>query len=412
MNYTETAHAEREPNQSIAEATPITLEKTYSGSINATGDKDYYKFTLGKKNTIAFVFTLPELSDNSKYWAVKVYDNTNAEVENFTIYGDETTQKFGGKTYSAGDYYVMISCADKITRKTYQFYVTTKHVVHAYETSVLTDPTCTEKSYITETCACGHSRVFTFADALGHDYYVDNVVNATCTAKGYTTYVCWRCGDSYKDDYVNARGHNYKNGKCTRCGASDPNYTISVSFKDVAKNAWYKEAVDYAVSNGLMNGMGNNKFEPDTATNRAMLVTILWRYAGSPSGGTNNFNDVANGQWFTKAVTWAARRGIVTGVGNNKFDPEGKLTREQLATILFRYAKMRGKLSNHRASFTRFSDGKKVQSWSKEAMQWAVAEGIIGGTTANGKLYLDPQGNATRAQVATILMRFIENVLK
>ena len=193
---------------------------------------------------------------------------------------------------------------------------------------------------------------------------------------------------------------------------TEPEEIPSSNFKDVAKNAWYKESVDYAVAKGLMNGMGNNTFEPDTATNRAMLVTILWRYAGSPVDGTNGFMDVPNGQWFTQAVAWAAKNGIVTGVGNNKFDPEGKLTREQLATILFRYSKLQELDTSARAEFSKFEDGKKVQSWSKEAVQWAVAEGIIGGTSENGKLYLDPQGNATRAQVATILMRFIEKVLK
>ena len=307
--------------------------------------------------------------------------------------------------------------------------VTFPHI-HEYATTVVA-PTCTENGYTLNTCACGNSYTDTSIEALGHYYkdglctrcgakdpdyvghihkYYEHITLPTCSAKGYTTFSC-SCGESYRDNYTDALGHEYKDGKCTRCGKIDPS-TVNVSFRDVSKNAWYKEAVDYAVSNGLMNGMGNNTFEPDTATNRAMLVTILWRYAGSPVDGTNDFADVPNGQWFTQAVAWAAKNGIVTGVGNNKFDPEGKLTREQLATILFRYAKMCEIDTSARAEFGKFEDGKKVQSWSKEAVQWAVAEGIIGGTSENGKLYLDPQGNATRAQVATILMRFIENVLK
>ena len=326
--------------------------------------------------------------------------------------------------------------------------------VHSYQAEEIS-PTCTEQGYTIYICAiCGASYQDDFCapighecvsvpevpptcesdgltagavcilcdmvlseqapiPALGHDFGAwTQTKSATCTENGEQIRCCAQCSTT-ETKPVEALGHAYKDGACTRCGIEDPDCRIpAVDFTDVAKNAWYKESVDYAVSKGLMNGMGNNTFEPDTATNRAMLVTILWRYAGSPVDGTNDFADVPNGQWFTQAVAWAAKNGIVTGVGNNKFDPEGKLTREQLATILFRYSKLQELDTSARAEFSKFEDGGKVQSWSKEAVQWAVAEGIIGGTSENGKLYLDPQGNATRAQVATILMRFIENVLK
>ena len=263
--------------------------------------------------------------------------------------------------------------------------------------------------YTSYTCnECGASCREDIVDALGHNYNASVVTEPSCTEKGYTTHTCDRCGDSYKDGYVASLGHKYEKGKCVHCSAKK----LNVSFADVLKQAWYREAVEYAVSYGLMNGMGNNTFEPDTPTTRAMLVTVLWRYEGSPEEGKNMFTDVKSGQWFTEAVAWAAKNEIVSGMSDNKFEPDGTLTREQLATIIFRYAKMCEIDPSARADFTKFEDGKKVQSWSKEAMQWAVAEGIIGGTSENGKLYLDPQGNATRAQVATILMRFIEKVLK
>ena len=157
-----------------------------------------------------------------------------------------------------------------------------------------------------------------------------------------------------------------------------------------------------------MNGVGDGKFDPEGAMTRAMLVTVLWRYEGAPMEGSNIFSDVPNGQWYTDAVAWAAANGIVGGVGNGRFDPEGNITREQMATILHRYADKKGLDTSKRDDLSGFPDGGNVQSWAKDAMQWVVAEGIINGS--EGKLL--PQGNATRAQVATILMRFIENIVK
>lgn len=182
-------------------------------------------------------------------------------------------------------------------------------------------------------------------------------------------------------------------------------------FDDVSDNVWYAEAVEYAVDFGLMNGTGNNKFEPETAMSRAMLVTVLWRYAGQPSEGKNTFTDVEDGKWFTQAVAWAAHNGIVGGVGNNKFDPNGNITREQMAAILYRYANSNGIDTSARADLSSFPDGGKVSRWASDALSWANAAGLITGTKINGTSYLDPQGEATRAQVATILMRFIENVI-
>ena len=142
---------------------------------------------------------------------------------------------------------------------------------------------------------------------------------------------------------------------------------------------------------------------------RAMLVTVLWRYEGKPMGYQNTFVDVnaKSGSWYIDAVAWAAANNIVGGIGDGKFDPEGKITREQMATILFRYANWKGIDTSKRGDLNAFPDGGKVAGWAKEAMQWTVAEKIIGGS--DGKLL--PQGSATRAQVATILMRFIENIV-
>ena len=174
----------------------------------------------------------------------------------------------------------------------------------------------------------------------------------------------------------------------------------------MAKKAWYYDAVEYAVKNGLMNGVGKDKFEPEETMTRAMLVTVLWRYEDEPAAPANTFSDVKAGTWYSDAVSWASANGVVNGVGNNKFDPEGNITREQMATILYRYCADKGIDTSKQGSLSGFPDAGKVSSYAKTALQWTVAEGIIGGS--DGKLL--PQGNATRAQVATILMRFIENI--
>lgn len=191
--------------------------------------------------------------------------------------------------------------------------------------------------------------------------------------------------------------HEYVGSLCNICG--------STAFSDVASDAWYADSIEYAVLKGLMNGMSATTFEPETQMNRAMLVTVLWRYAGAPIDGGNTFSDVEDGQWYTDAIAWAAHNGIVNGVAENRFDPNGTITREQLATILYRYAKSSGLDVSSRDTLAAFPDTAQISSWASDAISWAVAEGLING--ADGKLM--PQGNATRAQVATILMRFIEN---
>lgn len=180
-------------------------------------------------------------------------------------------------------------------------------------------------------------------------------------------------------------------------------YRTDLPFIDVDPTQWYKDGVEFAVFNGLMNGVSNNRFDPSGSMTRAMLVTVLWRYEGSPHEGTNVFSDVPDKEWYTDAVAWAAENAVVNGIGNGKFGPNGNITREQMATILFRYAQKKGLDTSKRGDLNGFPDAGNVSSYASEAISWAVGEGIINGS--DGKLL--PQGNATRAQVATILMRFI-----
>ena len=181
---------------------------------------------------------------------------------------------------------------------------------------------------------------------------------------------------------------------------------------DVKPSSWYEQSVQYATEHGLMNGTGTNTFEPESTMTRAMLVTVLWRYANAPKPGANPFTDVPNGKWYTDAVAWAAENGVVNGVGDGKFEPDGSVTREQMATILYRYAQKVGIDTSKHTELSAFPDASRVSAYARAPMQWIVAEGVIGGSRENGQDWLNPQGNATRAEVATILMRFIENVAK
>ena len=176
-------------------------------------------------------------------------------------------------------------------------------------------------------------------------------------------------------------------------------------FVDIDYNAWYPKSVDFVVGNGLMNGVSDVYFKPNDPMTRAMLVTVLWRYEDSPEAKPSSFTDLT-ADWYKDAVAWAAENGIVNGVGDNKFDPNGNITREQMATILCRYAEKKGLDVSRRDDLKGFPDAGSVSAYARDAIAWTVAEGIINGNGGR----LDPQGNATRAQVATILMRFIESV--
>ena len=183
---------------------------------------------------------------------------------------------------------------------------------------------------------------------------------------------------------------------------------VGEPFLDVNEGDWFYDAVAYAYENGLMDGVGGNRFAPNSATTRAQLVTILYRMEGQPAvSGDLPFTDVEAGTWYTNAVGWAAQNGIVNGVGDDTFAPGNDLTREQLVTILYRYAETKGYDVSASADLAGYPDGEEIQAYAREAMAWAVAENIIQGMEDDT---LKPAGNASRAQIATILMRFCEGV--
>ena len=183
-------------------------------------------------------------------------------------------------------------------------------------------------------------------------------------------------------------------------------------FTDVVAGTWYYGAAAYAYNNGLFAGMTPTTFAPNATMTRAMLVSVLWRLAGEPAPKTpNTFVDVPDGAWYTDAVTWAAENGVVSGIGGSRFDPSGFVTREQTAEILYNYAHSKGYDVSARADLTVFPDAGSVSGWAEKALSWANAAGLINGTVRDGQTILDPQGSASRAQVAMILMNYVEHVV-
>ena len=268
---------------------------------------------------------------------------------------------------------------------------------HSYK-DVVTAPTCTEKGYTTHTCSCGDSYVDTYTDALGHAWDSGKVTKQpTATETGIRTYTCTRCSAT-KTETIPATG----------------SVDVTQMFTDVTKN-WAYPGIQYCVTHGIMGGMGDGTFAPTGTTTRAQIVQILYNLEGTPAvSGTTPFTDLT-ANWYKPAILWAYQNNVVAGTSPTTFAPDQPVTREQIAVILTQY--MFHVLKMERtwtpADLSTFPDGAQVSSWAKEAMQDAVALGLINGTKASdGVVYLDPQGSATRQQVATILMNFCQNVKK
>ena len=268
---------------------------------------------------------------------------------------------------------------------------------HSYK-AIVTAPTCTAKGYTTHTCSCGDSYVDTYVDALGHAWDSGTVTKQpTATETGVRTYTCTRCSAT-KTETIPATG----------------SVDVTQMFTDVTKN-WAYPGIQYCVTHGIMGGMGDGTFAPTGTTTRAQIVQILYNLEGTPAvSGTTPFTDLT-ANWYKPAILWAYQNNVVAGKSPTTFDPEGPVTREQIAVILTQYMfhVLKMKRTWTPADLSTFPDGAQVSGWAKEAMQDAVALGLINGTKASdGLVYLDPQGSAARQQVATILMNFCQNVKK
>lgn len=178
---------------------------------------------------------------------------------------------------------------------------------------------------------------------------------------------------------------------------------VPLPFTDVALGQWYYEDVRFVVDNGLFQGVGNGRFSPDGTMERGMMTTVLHRLAGEPPvSGAPAFTDVPAGEWYAPGTAWCAQRKIVEGMGGGRFNPNGKVTREQIAVMLYKYAAQTGHNAWERGDLSPFPDAGSVSSWAGEAMSWAVGTKILNGS--GGKLL--PGDSATRAQVAAMLHRF------
>ena len=310
---------------------------------------------------------------------------------------------------------------------------------HAWDNGKVTkEPTETETGVKTFTCTrCGETRTETMPVIPHVHSYKDVVTAPTCTAKGYTTHTC-ACGDSYVDTYTDALGHAWDEGMvtkeatettqgsmtytCTRCPATKRDIlpasglVATAVYNDVKNDtSWFYPGVQYCLSYGLMSGMGNGSFAPGEYTTRAQVAQILYNLHGNPevSGGTP-FTDVPEGAWYQKAVTWAHSVGIVNGVTATTFSPNANITRQDFVLMLMRY------LNNVRMvdrtwtpdDLSRFVDAGSVGSWALDAMKDAVAINAISGVPVDGRLYIQPARNATRAEAAKILMVFHKTMTK
>jgi hypothetical protein len=190
---------------------------------------------------------------------------------------------------------------------------------------------------------------------------------------------------------------------------AEPQYPGIASFSDVNWGDWFLKYVDFAFQNGLMAGIGDNKFNPGGTLTRGMVVTILYNLEGKPKiSGSSPFADVPNGAWYTDPVVWAANNRIVSGYGDGIFGPDDPVTREQFAVILFKYAKMKEKDTSKRKDLSAFTDSDKISWWAREAASWCAANGVINGDPAKN---FNPQNSATRAEAASMFYNFLINVM-
>ena len=277
---------------------------------------------------------------------------------------------------------------------------------HDYRFTKTVAPTCTDGGYDLYTCSgCGATERRNLTDAAGHKWDGGTVTTApTETTPGVRTYTCTVCGD-IREETIPATGAS----TCTG-GPSCPSYGLH----DVAgPDYWAHKGIDYCVRNRLMSGVGAGTFSPDTACTRAQIVKILYNLSGNQTDYSYYylpFTDVAPGAWYYNAVAWAYCNDVTSGTSATMFTPNAAITRQQLVTFLYRYTvKYAPEFTGNAAPISAFPDAGSVANWAYAAMSWAVGNGLIQGNAHdNGLDYLDPNGSATRAQTATIIMRYCQ----
>ena len=311
--------------------------------------------------------------------------------------------------------------------------------------TVTTAPTETTPGVRTFTCTvCGQTRTETIPATGAHDYRFTKTFAPTCTDGGYDLYTCSGCGATERRNLTDAAGHKWDNGTVTTaptettpgvrtytCSGCDQTRTEAIpatgastctggpscpsyGLHDVAgPDYWAHKGIDYCVRNRLMSGVGAGTFSPDTACTRAQIVKILYNLSGNQTDYSYYylpFTDVAPGAWYYNAVAWAYCNDVTSGTSATTFTPNAAITRQQLVTFLYRYTvKYAPEFTGNAAPISAFPDAGSVANWAYAAMSWAVGNGLIKGNAHdNGLDYLDPNGSATRAQTATIIMRYCQ----
>ena len=263
------------------------------------------------------------------------------------------------------------------------------HVTHRYwNCHTLSAPTCVEPGFEKDVCYICGAEVVKTIPALSHQLGDDAVrIEPTATQPGSLT------------------------GECSVCKQKNASNEIPPIFTDTVATSWYAPHVDKVYDLKLMNGTGEHTFAPNANVTRAMAATVLYRIAGEPEvEGDSPFKDVPEKKYYTNAVIWAAQNGVVAGFPDGTFRPDDNITREQLAALLYRCASAEGKIRELDANLDSFPDAETVHSCAKDAMLWAVGEGLINGDGSGGKSYLQPANDATRAQFATIISRYMSTV--
>ena len=290
--------------------------------------------------------------------------------------------------------------------------------------TVVLAPTCQAAGQQKRICSrCDFAETKTIAK-LGHDMNNWSVsAAATCTADGQQKRICSRC-DFVETKTIAKLGHDMTDWtvvlaptcqaagrserSCTRCDLKETKELPmlacpSAQYQDVEKTAWYHDAVDFAVQNGIMNGVSDTAFAPNNKLTRAMLATILYRIDGDSGSHEHPFTDVEKGSWYEKAVAWAYSSGVINGTGATTFAPNENVTREQAAAMLYRYTAYCGEKTDVAGDLSAFRDADSISAYAVEPMRWAVGMQILNG---KGDGILDPTGTATRAEITKIIMKW------
>ena len=405
----------------------------YSQSVTFTGDYEYEEdFWTAMKNGSTVAEAAAAMKKNYSYdpgYAKYSYYNTVAKARKYFVafpvvvssedtYPGQRSVVSGGADSSYG--------ADSVQTVKSAWKLKAAACEHTYSYAVTTAPTVSAVGTLTGTCSKCSAETTVTLPKLSTDSYTYSVEKAaTCKAEGSAVYV-WKTttygtyrftvtlpktdAHTYDGGRVTKQATCKENGEklytCTVCGVGRTEALpklncTSARFYDITMSAWYHDAVDGAVTSGLMKGESDTIFAPNKPLTRAMLATILYRVSGDKAQHSHPFTDVPSGRWFSDAIAWAYESGVVNGTSDGTFSPDDNVTREQAAAMLYRFAGC----PTASGDVTAFSDAAKISGYAVEPLRWAVGEGIINGKS---EYTLDPLGTATRAEIAKIMTVWLE----